>query len=160
MYQAGDYVIYAGNGLCLVESIGVPGFQASRNAAQYYFLRTADEKDRIYVPVNTALPIRDPLTSQEAEALLAELPSLKINLPPNRDYKVMVQLCKDMLRSQTAQAMAQTIKMLHTAHPSGKMSSEEERIFKRTESRLNEELAYALHISAHEAAIKLRNALN
>ena len=113
MYQAGDYVVYAGNGLCLVENIGVPGFQASGNAAQYYFLRTADEKDRIYVPVNTALPIRNPLTSQEAEALLAELPSMKIDLPPRRDYKVMVgqaktyqNQCKTPAEQKTPQVLS------------------------------------------------------
>lgn len=160
MYQAGDYVMYAGNGLCLVESVGVPNFQPSGNAVPYYYLRTADDRDRIYVPVNnTALPIRDPLTSHEAEALLAELPSMQIDLPPKRDQKVMVKLCKEMLQPQTARAMARTMKMLYVAHPAGKMSSDEEKILKRTESCLRDELAYALKISVQEASRKLSNAL-
>ena len=160
MFHPGDYVVYAGNGLCLVENVGMPDFQTAMNASRYYFLRTADDKSRIYVPVDTSMPIRSPITSQEAEELLAELPAMKTDIPPKRDYKTMLQLCKNLLRPQTARAMAQTIKMLHTAHPSGKMSSEEERIYKQTQSRLNEELAYALHISANEAGSRLRNALN
>ena len=71
-----------------------------------------------------------------------------------------IKLCKDTLRPQTVQATASVIQLLHTLHPTGKMSGEEEMILKKAESRLCGELAYALQITPKEAGSKLRAALN
>ena len=35
MFHIGDYVMYGGNGLCLIESIGVPSFQPSKGSPDY-----------------------------------------------------------------------------------------------------------------------------
>lgn len=160
MFQTGDYVVYSGNGLCLIESIGVPSFQPSKGSPDYYFLRKTDDDSRIYVPVDTPLPIRCPMTQEEAESLLSALRLQKAEIPAKHDQKTIIKLCKDTLRSQTAQATASVIQLLHALHPTGKMSGEEEMILKKAESRLCGELAYALQITPKEAGSKLRAALN
>ena len=101
MFQAGDYVVYGGNGLCLIESIGVPSFQPSKGSPDYLFLRKTDDDSRIYVPVDTPLPIRCPMTQEEAESLLSALRLQKAEIPAKHDQKTIVKLCKDTLRSQT-----------------------------------------------------------
>ena len=82
MFQAGDYVMYGGNGLCLIESIGVPSFQPSKGSPDYYFLRKADDNSRIYVPVDTPLPIRCPMAQEEAES--AVCPSITESRDPSQ----------------------------------------------------------------------------
>ena len=66
MFHIGDYVMYGGNGLCLIESIGVPSFQPSKGSPDYYFLRKTEDNSRIYVPVDSPVPIRCPMTPEEA----------------------------------------------------------------------------------------------
>ena len=68
MYQPGEYVVYGDNGLCLVEQVGVPSFNSDKR--EYYFLRAADDGSRIYVPLDTHMPLRTPMTAPEAEDFL------------------------------------------------------------------------------------------
>ena len=158
MFHTGDYVMYAGSGLCLVENVGVPSFQAA-NSPDYYFLRKASDNSRIYVPVDTPLPIRSPMTREEAERLLSDLRGLRPALPEKRDQKTIVRVCREALQQQTVHAAAQVIQLLHAVHPNGKISGAEETLLKKAECALREELAYALCITATEADCKLRAAL-
>ena len=94
--------MYGGNGLCLIESIGVPSFQPSKGSPDYYFLRKADDNSRIYVPVDTPLPIRCPMTQEEAESLLSALRLQKAEIPVKHDQKTIVKLCKDSTSSASS----------------------------------------------------------
>ena len=82
MFHEGDYVMYSGMGLCTVEKIGTPDFQPK--GSQYYFLRQADDRSRIYVPVDTSMPMRKPITGPEAERLLEALSAevIKVKTKP------------------------------------------------------------------------------
>ena len=121
MFQAGDYVMYGGNGLCLIESIGMPGFQPSKGCPDDYFLRKTEDTSRIYVLVDTPLPIRCPMTQEEAESLLNALRLQKAEIPVKHDQKIIVKLCKEnMLGPQTAPATASVIQLLRACIPPAK----------------------------------------
>ena len=114
MYQAGEYVVYADSGLCLVEQVGVPDFNAGEKDRTYYFLRATTDRSRIYVPTDTQLPLRPPMTPQEAEAFLDGLGDIPVSLPERRDRKTVVLHYQHMLSTHTTQALAQAIKVART----------------------------------------------
>ena len=160
MYQPGDYVVYGDNGLCLVEQVGVPSFNADQKT-EYYFLRTSDDGSRIYVPTDTRMPLRAPMTAQEARDFLAQLPDMPANPPERRDRKSVLAHYQEMLRPHTALAMAQVVKSIRLHHRTtpGRMSGAEERLLKRVNHQLCSELAKALSITPDEAQDLLEQAV-
>ena len=161
MYQAGEYVVYADNGLCLVEQVGVPDFNAGERDRTYYFLRTNTDQSRIYVPPATQLPLRPPMTAQEAEAFLGSVGEIPVSLPQRRDRKTVVQHYQNMLSSHTKEALAQAIKSIRYAHrgAAGRMSGAEESVLRRAERQLCSELSGVLNISMEDAGERLTRAL-
>ena len=161
MYQAGEYVVYADNGLCLIEQVGVPEFNAGEKDRTYYFLRTTTDKSRIYVPTDTRLPLRAPMTAQEAEGFLSSLGDIPVSLPERRDRKTVSQHYQNMLSSHTKEALAQAIKSIRFAHrnAAGRMSGAEEGVLRRAERQLCSELSGVLDISMEEAGERLNRAL-
>lgn len=71
MFQAGEYVVYSNDGLRRIEKIGTPDFQP--RGKEYYYLRQMEDNGRIYVPLDTSLPLRLPMTADEAERFLNDL---------------------------------------------------------------------------------------
>lgn len=161
VYQPGEYVVYAENGLCLVEQVGVPDFAAGNTQTRYYFLRASDDGSRIYVPTDTHMPLRAPLTAQEAEELLQRLGDLPVRLPERRDRKTVLAHYQELLRPHTAESLAQTVKSIRYQHRGrpGRMSGAEETLLKRSERHLCGELAGALSISAEDARVRMEAAL-
>ena len=157
MFREGEYVMYSGEGLCRIETIGIPEFQPGKR--KYYFLRKAGDNSRIYVPTDTTQPMRKPLTAKEAARFLEELATLRIDIPKRIDSKKRLPVIRETVRVQTAEAMAKTIRMIRALHPDGKIPAEEKMILTRTEKRLCEEMAYALQISEEDAEAKVRSAV-
>jgi hypothetical protein len=91
--------MYSGMGLCTVEKIGTPDFQPK--GSQYYFLRQADDRSRIYVPVDTRLPMRKPITGPEAERFLEALSAEVINWGSNIPHRDLKQIISEYPRSGT-----------------------------------------------------------
>ena len=156
MFQAGEYVVYSNDGLCRIEKIGTPDFQP--RGKEYYYLRQMEDNGRIYVPLDTSLPLRLPMTADEAERFLNDLTAKTVDLPAKRDHKTVMPLLREMLKTQTAEAMGDVIKMIRALHREGKIPDEEALLLKRTENRLGCEIAYALQISETEAEARIRRA--
>ena len=161
MYQAGEYVVYAGSGLCLVEQVGVPDFNVGEQNRTYYFLRTTMDRSRIYVPTDTQLPLRAPMTAEEAEAFLSRAGEIPVSLPVRRDRKTVVQHYQNMLSGHTKEGLAQAIKSIRFAHraAAGRMSGAEENVLRRAERQLCSELSGVLNISMEDAGERLSRAL-
>lgn len=161
MYQAGEYVVYAGSGLCLVEQVGVPDFNVGEQNRTYYFLRTTMDRSRIYVPTDTQLPLRAPMTAEEAEAFLSRAGEIPVSLPVRRDRKTVVQHYQNMLSGHTKEGLAQAIKSIRFAHraAAGRMSGAEENVLRRAERQLCSELSGVLNISMEDAGERLTRAL-
>ena len=162
MYQPGDFVVYADSGLCQVEQIGVPSFNKGDSMQEYYFLRVASDNSRIYVPTDTHMPLRPPMTAQEAESFLSRLPHISISLPKRRDRKTVLAHYQSLLRPHTAEVLAQAAKSIRWQHRSkpGRMSGAEESLLKRAEKQLCGELAKALGISQEDANSRLQAAFS
>ena len=160
MYQPGEYVVYGDNGLCLVEQVGVPSFNEGKQYTLYYFLRAEDDKSRIYVPTDTQMPLRPPMTAQEAERFLAQLPGLDVALPERRDRKTVLAHYQQLLRPHTAQALAQVAKSIRFQHRNSRkrMSGAEETFLRRAERQLTGELAKVLQISNEDAQARMEAA--
>lgn len=161
MFQAGDYVIYGDSGLCQVEQIGVPDFDTFGSGKAYYFLRSQEDGSRIYTPVDTRMPLRAPITREEAEALLSSLPQLDVKTPTGRDRKSIQQHYQELLRPHTCVSLAVTVKSIYARHHGvpGRMSGAEESVLKKSEHQLCAELAAALSLSYDDARELLMKAL-
>ena len=71
MFQVGEYVVCGSRAVCRVEAIGPLRFKEC-GGGEYYTLCPpfTSSEEKIYVPVDTALPIRRIVTGREAlEAL-------------------------------------------------------------------------------------------
>ena len=153
MFEIGDYVIYGDSGLCQVEQIGVPDFDTFGSGKAYYFLRSQEDGSRIYTPVDTRMPLRAPITREEALALLSAIPTLEARTPTGRDRKSIQQHYQELLRPHTCESLAVTVKSIYARHHGmpGRMSGAEESVLKKTEHQLCAELAAALKLSYDDA---------
>jgi len=156
VFQQGEYVVYADSGLCLVEQVGVPDFSGSDRSKTYYFLRSVEDGSRIYVPTDTHMPLRAPMTAEEAERLLASIADLPVAPPHSRDRKTVQQHYQALMRPHTPEALAQTVKTIRRREAPGRMTSVEEAVLRRAEQQLYGELACALGVSEEDAAGRLR----
>ena len=160
MFEPGTYVVYGDSGLCRVEQVGVPDFSSERDKT-YYFLRVMEDNSHVYVPTDTHMPLRAPLTTPEAEAFLGSLDRLPVSLPERRDRKTVLSHYQALLRPHTAEALAQVIKSIRSQHRAtpGRMSGAEEALLKRAQRQLCGELAGALHLTEDAALQRLEAAL-
>ena len=160
MFNPGDCVIYGDNGLCRIEQIAVPDFDTFEKGKSYYFLRSEADGSRIYAPIDTHQPLRAPITREEAEALLAQLPAMPPCPPSSRDRKNVLLHYRQLMQPHTCQALACTIKTILAQHhgmPS-RIPTAEQEMLKKAEQLLLPELAAALGVSFDEALALLRKA--
>ena len=75
MFKIGDYVAHYKEGVCQVVDIGKISLSCSDNEKEYYTLKPIYDKDgTVYTPVeNKKNQIREVITKQEAETLIAQL---------------------------------------------------------------------------------------
>lgn len=100
MFQVGEYVVCGSRAVCRVEAIGPLRFKEC-GGGEYYTLCPpfTSSEEKIYVPVDTALPIRRIVTGREAlEALCCleeagEGPGAVNPRMPLERYKEMLSSC-------------------------------------------------------------------
>lgn len=149
MFQIGDILIYGTQGICKVGSIGplpMPGVDPTR---QYYTLHPYYQQELvIYAPVdNQSVVMRPPLTRQEAEGLIAEMPTLEAIWVPNE--KERETQYRAALNSCDCRELVRIIKTLHHRRSDrmqhGKKGTAiDEKYFHLAEEQLYGELAYVL----------------
>lgn len=97
MYQVGDYIVKASNGVCKVKAIVHPDFVSDKKKLYYLLTPVADENANLYVPIDrgeeSARPV---MTEKEAKELVKKIPSIDatwINNEREREhnYKDAVQ---------------------------------------------------------------------
>ena len=161
MFSVGDYVVYGGNGVCLVESIGTPTC-ACNVKTDYYFLSPVSYAGRIYAPVDTHVPMRAILTRDEALTLLRDMPSIPSCVNLSRDKRQLSEHYKQILSPHTCYALVTAVKSireksgLDRRHP---VTQTEEDILKRSRAALVQELALALQVDETQAEHMLLDAL-
>ena len=126
MFEIGDYVLNATNGICKISEIVELDMSGDKQLKSYFLLRPVEEEnDRVYIPVDNAdKRIRKVITQDEAQAVLDRVPEIEALAVNNEN-------------EQRAQA--------------GKKSTAvDERYGKMAEHNLNAELAFVLEKDKQE----------
>jgi len=149
MFQKGDYIIYGGSGVCLVEEVGPIEMAGTVKGKEYYTLRPVySGSSTIFTPVdNDKIVMRYVLTREEAEQCMerAELAEpLEIG-----DERKREEVYRDILRRCDCDACLRLLKTLRDRQniriESGKkVAAVDERYMKMAEDSLFGELAVAL----------------
>lgn len=154
MINIGDHVVYNEDGVCCVENIGVLKIATASRDQQYYTLRPVFGDGRIYVPVDTALPLRPVMTREEAMALIYHMPEIEAEVCRLNSKRVLEEHYRNMMKSHTPEALVCTLKSIYAKRHGGEkvraLSNTDEYYRKRAEALLHQELSVALEIPVEE----------
>ena len=149
MYEIGDYVIKANNGVCRVEDTLHPALPTVDKNRLYYLLVPLDNKNsRLYVPIDTAEnSLRRALSEEEAWEVIEKIPEVEAAWIAND--KLREQTYKEAIHSCNPTALVSIIKNLYIrkkqrSEQGKKSTATDERYFKLAEDNLYAELAFAL----------------
>ena len=154
MFEIGDYVLNATNGICKISEIVELDMSGDKKLKSYFLLRPVEEEnDRVYIPVDNAdKRIRKVITQDEAKAVLdrVEIEALVVNNEKERET-----LYKEAVRSCEPDNVVSLLKCLHIrneqrAQAGKKATSVDERYGKMAEHNLNAELAFVLEKDKQE----------
>ena len=151
MYCVGDIIIYGTQGICKVDAIGpLPMSFADKNR-QYYTLRPYYSPEMvIYAPMdNQAIVMRSPLTREQAEDLIAQIPSIETAWIVNEKEREVQY--RQALHTCNCRELVKIIKTLYNrkaarAQRGKRGTAVDERYFRMAEEQLYGELAYVLGI--------------
>jgi len=154
MINIGDHVVYNEDGVCCVENIGALKITTASRDQQYYTLRPVSGDGRIYVPVDTALPLRPVMTREDAMALIHRMPEIEAEICRMNSKRVLEEHYHNMMKPHTPEALVRTVKSVYAKRHGGEkvraLSNTDEYYRKRAEGLLYQELSVALEIPMEE----------
>lgn len=149
MYQIGDYVVKANNGICRIDDIrhlDMPNVDKNR---LYYFMVSQDNQNsKLYVPVDGRPgEMRKVITEPEAWAIIEKIPDVEaawINDDKQREQKY-----REAIKSCDPEMLIGIIKNMYLRkqkrNAQGKRSTVvDDRYFRLAEDALYSELAFAI----------------
>ena len=155
MFEIGDYVLNATNGICKIKEIVELDMSGDKNLKSYFLLRPIDEEnDKVYIPVDNAdKRIRKVINKEEAVSIIEMIPEveeLSISNEKERETKY-----KTAVRSCEPDSVISLLKCLHIrneqrAQAGKKSTAVDERYGKMAEHNLNAELAFVLEKDKQE----------
>lgn len=154
MFSVGDSVVYGLVGICKIKAISTLDFSGIPNDKLYYTLQPMNSSEVIYLPLESGeAKMRRTLTREEAEKLIAEIPSIQA-LPPI-DQKEEEAIYRDCLHKYDYVEWIRLIKYLYNQKQKrlqvGKsLTQAGEKYMKLAESVLYQELAVALEIPTED----------
>lgn len=161
VFAIGDLVVYGGEGVCRVESIGRSAISCADPTREYYTLAPLYHTGQVITPVDTRVLMRPIMTTQEAEAFVAALPALDAESTTELSQRATREHYQAVVTSYNCTRIAAFMKLLHNkrmaAIKSGKKVSQlDERYAKRAEDNLYGELAAALGIGKDDVLAYIR----
>lgn len=155
MFAAGDLVIYGGEGVCRVDSVGTPNTSGYDKTKTYYTLSPLYRTGQVMTPVDTSVLMRPLMTRQEADDFLAALPALPPQAPEGLNQRVIKEHYHAVVSSYDCGRMAAMIKYTSARRRDAlrrgrKVSQLDERYLRRAEEQLYGELAAALGIDRQD----------
>lgn len=161
MYKKGDYIVYGSNGPCLVVDVtrlSIPGCDKKR---KYYVLRPVNsDRSMIYSPVdNDKVTIREVMSKEEAEKVLAEIP--EIDQITVKSEKFREEQYKDIIKGSDVKECIGMMKALISKRKKRisqgrKFTTVDERYLRETNDILSNELSIALGQDKETAEALLR----
>lgn len=151
MYQTGDYVVYNEEGVCRVEGIGPLSIRTADQSISYYHLRPVSGDGKVYVPVDTTMPMRPVLNRAQALALIHAMPGIPAEVNRFNSKRVLEDHYRALIKPYTPEALVRTIKSVYEkrANDGGRqrpLNATDEYYKKRAETLLYQELSMALDI--------------
>ena len=165
MFQVGDYLVYGLEGVCRVTAVGPLKHSGVSRDRLYYTLAPCGRQDTIYIPVDSPVYMRAPLTREEIEALLEALPALELCPDLPADAKQLAPYYQGIIQSHDCRRVMQLYKTISCKQQqfSGSrraLSVTDLRYLKQAETLLCGEFAYVLDIPHAEAVLRLRRQLD
>lgn len=149
MFEIGDYVVNANNGICKITDIVLMDISEVKEDKKYYLLIPIGEKTaKVYVPVEKAEQrFRRIIEETQAWQIIDEIPDIEeIHIKNDKERE---QKYKEILRSGDLEKTIGVIKNIYRRKQvrtaQGKKNTVvDERYFKMAEDNLYAELAFAL----------------
>ena len=145
MYKSGDVVVY-GRDVYRIKDVK-DNYLFDKT---YYIMNPIDDDSLVTsVSVDTASYLRDVITKEEAEELIAKIPSIEIVQASDRDIEYEY---KQLLRENTLEALIKIIKTTYMRNmmrqnQNKRISEKDEQYFNQAERRLYNELSISLHLT-------------
>lgn len=151
MYKIGDMIIYANQGVCRVDEIGVPDITGITKDKLYYTLSPIYGDGKIFIPVDTAMYMRPIATKSEVKDIIRQIPKIQTEIIENQNYKIMEEYYKKLLSSHKCVDLINIIKSVYdkrkVVKQQGKILGQTDEKFKKiAEDLLHSEFAVALDI--------------
>ena len=159
MYQVGELILYGKTGVCMVAEIRRNGDETS------YVLKPLYQTCSITIPTdNPKLFLRPVISREEAQALLALLPTLEAEPCYCRNLNQLRTYYMERLDSHSCVELARLAKSLYLKRTQveaqkKKFGSVDERFLREAENLLFGEMAVALDISREEVQKLIANSL-
>ena len=161
MFAAGDLVIYGGEGVCRVDSVGTPDTSGYDKTKAYYTLSPMYRTGQVMTPVDTRVLMRPIMTASEVTDFLASLPALPAEEPESMSQRAIKDHYHAVVTSYDCRRMAGLIRSAvrrrkHALRTGRKVSQMDERYLRRAENALYGELAAALDLPEEEVLPYIR----
>lgn len=155
MFSEGDLVVYGGEGVCRVDSVGPAGLPGADKEKLYYRLSPVSRNGQVLTPVDTHVLLRPIMSEEQARALVAQLPELEPEKLPAYNMRAAKEYYHTVVMSYDCERMARLIKAVYRkrrrAMQHGKKVSQlDERYLKRAEDEFYGELSVILHMERKE----------
>lgn len=163
MYCAGDIILYGEHGICRVAAVGPLNLGGSGDRL-YYTLRPYYQPELvIYAPVeNQRVVMRPPLTQDEAEKVVEEMPDIpELEIPDEKERESLFSRiqhscdCRELVGMIKALYSRRASRLQHGKHA----TSLDERYFRAAEEQLYGELAFALGMEREKTPNYIRRRL-
>ena len=149
MFELGDYVVNAINGICEIKDIVELDMTGDKKLKSYYLLVPVDEKTaKVFIPVDSASQrIRPVIEEAVAEQVINNIPTVEEIVITNEKEREATY--KQVIKSCEPEKLVAILKSLYHRKQERfaqgkKCTAVDERYFKLAENHLYAELAFAL----------------
>ncbi len=151
MFQEGQLIVYSGEGVCRVDSVGAASFSGASQDRDYYTLSPLYRTGRIFTPTDSRVFMRPVISREEAIDLVRQIPGVKAEAFDCRNLRFLTEHYQETLRAHDCISLVKLIKDIYLKRQNAtakgkKLGQIDERFMKRAEDMLYGELAVALDI--------------
>ena len=153
MHNIGEKVVYGMTGVCEITDIrSLNGMKGAQKNRLYYILKPLYQNGTIYAPADSdKVFLRPVMTREEAEKLIALIPSIKAEAYNNSNLQMLADHYKEMLNTHDSETLVELTmsiyaKKQYAEEQNRKFGQVDEAFMKQAEELLFGELAVALGI--------------
>lgn len=151
MYNAGDLIMYGGEGVCRVEGVGVPDIPYIDGERLYYTLRPLYRDGVVYTPVDTDIFMRPVISREEAHELIDKAPHIAPRPCEEKNLRLLSEHYEGIIRTHDCTGLVGLIRAVRSKGAAAEKSKKklgqvDSRYMNRAQELLHGELAVALGI--------------